>query len=166
MNHSSESSTIVELSSSDIALILPLNNTHVAETSLLDHDSLCALLEIAFFARGVAGGAVAFLIALDQNAAYDNPNFNWFKARRESFVYIDRIIVSAEARGQGLASRLYEELFAAASRAGHRRVVCEVNIAPPNPASLAFHAAIGFTAVGEAAIHNGSKSVRYLEKLL
>jgi predicted GNAT superfamily acetyltransferase len=81
-------------------------------------------------------------------------------------VYIDRIIVSAEARGQGLASRLYEELFAAASRAGHRRVVCEVNIAPPNPASLAFHAAIGFTAVGEAAIHNGSKSVRYLEKLL
>jgi predicted GNAT superfamily acetyltransferase len=45
-------------------------------------------------------------------------------------------------------------------------VVCEVNIEPPNLLSDAFHAAMGFDGVGQAAIHNGTKTVRYLEKIL
>jgi hypothetical protein len=40
-------------------------------------------------------------------------------------------------------------------------VVCEVNADPPNPASDAFHAALGFAAVGSAANHGGGKTVRY-----
>ena len=95
-----------------------------------------------------------------------NPNFNWFKEHRESFVYIDRIIVAASARGQGLARMLYGDLFGAAQQAGQDRVVCEVNIEPPNPASVAFHAAMGFAGVGQATIHNGTKTVRYFEKTL
>jgi predicted GNAT superfamily acetyltransferase len=166
MTSPDEFNEIADLFPTDVAVMLPLNNAHAAETSLLDHEDLSALLRIASHARGVGNGGLAFLIALDQDAVYDNPNFYWFKAHRESFVYIDRVIVSAQARGRGLASRLYRELFAAAGRAGHDRVVCEVNIAPPNPASLAFHAALGFTAVGEGSIYDGSKSVRYLEKLL
>ena len=45
-------------------------------------------------------------------------------------------------------------------------VVCEVNREPPNPASDAFHAALGFSEVGLAAIHGGSKTVRYLARAL
>ena len=66
------------------------------------------------------------------------------------------------ARGRGLAQRLYEELFDAARAAGHVRIVCEVNSSPPNPASDAFHARLGFTEVGAADIHGGAKTVRYL----
>jgi predicted GNAT superfamily acetyltransferase len=146
--------------------VLSLNNAHANETSMLDEDSLAALLAKAFYARGIDQGATAFLIALDRNAPYDNPNFAWFKASREAFVYIDRIIVAKSARGLGIARLLYEDLFAAAKQAGHTRVVCEVNIDPPNPASEAFHAAMGFAGIGEAAIHNGAKTVRYFEKLL
>jgi predicted GNAT superfamily acetyltransferase len=45
-------------------------------------------------------------------------------------------------------------------------VVCEVNSEPPNPASDAFHAAMGFTEVGRATIHQGRKTVRYLTREL
>jgi hypothetical protein len=161
-----EVSEIGDLSSLDAAIMLPLNNAHAEETSALDEGSLTALIDMAFYARGIDRGATALLIALDQNAAYNSPNFLWFKACRESFVYIDRIIISSAARGQGIARSLYEDLFAAAIQAGHDRVVCEVNIDPPNRVSEAFHAAMGFDAVGQATIHRVTKSVRYLERSL
>ena len=145
---------------------LSLNNTHAKETSLLDDAGLTALIDIAFYARGLDGGVTALLIALDEAAPYDNPNFNWFKQRFDRFVYIDRVIVDERARGHGIARMLYQDLFAAAKEAGHSRVVCEVNLTPPNPASDAFHAAMGFTAVGHAILYSGRKEVRYFEKIL
>ena len=150
----------------DTAIILSLNNEHAQETSTLDDSGLTALLDMAFYARGVDRGATAFLIALDHNASYGSPNFVWFQASRESFVYIDRIIVSSSARGQGIARLLYEDLFAVAKQAGHERVVCEVNIEPPNLVSEAFHRAMSFVEVGKATIHDGTKTVRYFEKKL
>ena len=128
--------------------MLPLNNAHAKETSALDDASLTALLDMAFYARGIDRGATAFLIALAHNAPYESPNYLWFKAARESFVYIDRIIVLSSARGRGIARLLYNDLFAAARTAGHDRVVCEVNIDPPNLVSEAFHATMGFQRVG------------------
>jgi hypothetical protein len=157
---------IRELEPVDAARMLPLNNAHASETSLLDEPGMLALLRHAFYCRGADGGATAFLIAFDQNAPYDNPNFNWFRQRYQQFLYIDRVIVADRARGAGLARRLYEDLFARAHQAGHTRVVCEVNIDPPNPVSDAFHVAMQFTAVGQAVIHDGAKTVRYLERVL
>ena len=146
--------------------MLKLNNANGRETSLLDEESMRALLDQACYARGFAGGATALLIALDQGAAYANPNFAWCQQRRESFVYIDRVIVAEAGRGRGLGRELYGDLFAAARRAGHDRVVCEVNLDPPNPASEAFYVAMGFRPIGEATIYEGKKTVRYFEKLL
>lgn len=157
---------ICNLSLLDTTAVLLLNNASAKETSALDEAGLKTLLDMAFYARGIDRGATAFLIALEHNAAYVNPNFMWFQASRESFVYIDRIIVSISARGQGIARVLYEDLMAAAKRGGHDRVVCEVNIEPPNPISEAFHVAMGFNAVGQATIHNGAKTVRYFKKML
>jgi predicted GNAT superfamily acetyltransferase len=158
--------TIHSLSLLDTTAILLLNNAIAKETSALDEAGLKTLLDMAFYARGIDRGATAFLIALEHNAAYVNPNFMWFQASRESFVYVDRIVVSISARGQGIARVLYEDLMAAARRAGHDRIVCEVNIEPPNPISDAFHLAMGFNAVGHATIHNGAKTVRYFEKMV
>ncbi len=119
----------------------------------------------AFLARR-AGNVSAFLLAFDQDADYDSPNYLWFRARHRRFVYIDRIVVAPAMRKQGLANRLYEDLFRTARRAGHDRIVCEVNTDPPNPASDAFHTALGFEEVGHASIHGGTKTVRYLSRSL
>jgi predicted GNAT superfamily acetyltransferase len=150
----------------DMAGVLALNNAHAYETSFLDASGISALLDHAFYCRGIDRGATAFLIALDQNAPYDNPNFNWFKRRYGSFVYIDRAIVAGAARGHGFATRLYEDLFTKVRNGRHGRVVCEINIDPPNLVSDAFHEAMGFTAVGRAIICSGKKEVRYFEKIL
>lgn len=145
--------------------MLELNNRHAEELSWLEPDGLSRLVAQAFYARRIAN-LDAFLIAFDQDADYESPNFLWFKARYPRFVYVDRIVVAPEARGRGHARRLYGDLFAQATQAGHEVVVCEVNSDPPNPASDAFHAALGFVPVGEARIHGGRKAVRYFARPL
>jgi predicted GNAT superfamily acetyltransferase len=141
--------------------ILALNNAHAMELSWLDAERLASLLGQAFYARGI-GEVDAFLLAFDQSAAYDNPNYLWFRERYPRFVYVDRVVVAPALRGRGYARRLYADLFDEARRAGHAIVVCEVNSDPPNPASDAFHAALGFSEVGRAAFHHRQKTVRYL----
>jgi uncharacterized protein len=110
--------------------------------------------------------ARAFLIAFDQNAAYDSANYLWFRQRLPRFVYVDRIVVAANHRGQGLARRLYEDLFERARAAGHQWIACEVNIEPPNPGSDAFHARLGFNEIGRATLAHNGKTVRYLTRRL
>jgi predicted GNAT superfamily acetyltransferase len=105
----------------------------------------------------------AVLVALDEtHPAYASPNYLWFRARQSRFVYVDRVVVAQSARGKGHARRLYADLIEQAKAAGHDCIVCEVNSEPPNPASDAFHEALGFRQVGLAAIHGGAKTVRYL----
>jgi predicted GNAT superfamily acetyltransferase len=148
---------------SDLAPILALNNAHAKELGPLTMDSLRRLLGMAMHVR-IAGAMDGFLIALDERAAYDSPNFLWFKARYARFAYIDRVVIAEVSRGRGLARQLYEDLFAAAS--GHSHVFCEVNYDPPNPGSDAFHAAMGFSEVGRATLADRGKSVRYLSRTL
>ena len=143
--------------------LLALNNAHAQELSWLEPERLEYLVSKAFLARRI-GDLDAFMLAFDQDAGYDSPNFLWFRARYPRFVYVDRIVVAASARGRGCARRLYHDLFEHALRAGHDRVFCEVNSSPPNPVSDAFHAALGFVEVGAAAV--GNRIVRYLSHAL
>lgn len=138
--------------------VLALNNAHAAELSLLDAGRLARLLDAAYMARTV-GDLDAFLLCFDQSSDYDSPNFLWFRERYPRFVYVDRIVVAGHARGRGLARGLYEELFARARADGHDLAACEVNLEPPNPASDAFHAALGFREAGRGGY--GDRTVRY-----
>ena len=145
--------------------VLALNNAHARELSWLEPERLQYLVSYAFLARRI-GALDAFLLAFDQDAPYDSPNFLWFRERIPRFVYVDRVVVATSARGRGLARTLYHDLFEQAAKAGHERVVCEVNSRPPNPESDAFHAALDFAEIGYASIHGGAKDVRYLSRAL
>jgi predicted GNAT superfamily acetyltransferase len=147
------------------AAMLALNNLHAEELSWLEPEQLAYLTSEAFFARRI-GHLDAFILTFDQDADYQSPNFLWFRARHPRFVYVDRVVVATHARGRGLARRLYEELFDAARTAGHALVTCEVNADPPNPASDAFHAALGFIETGSAKLDGGRKAVRYFVRNL
>jgi uncharacterized protein len=159
---------VIDLKSSaatrDDTALLKLNNAFSGETSELTLAKLQHMILASFMASAI-GRDDALLIAFDQDAIYDSPNFLWFKQRLTHFVYVDRIIVAAHARSRGLARSLYQTLFTACRLTGHTYVVCEVNIDPPNPASDAFHARLGFTEMGRAALANG-KTVRYLAHAL
>jgi predicted GNAT superfamily acetyltransferase len=145
--------------------LLALNNANARELSYLDWDKWRDMVGNAFAARAVEK-TQALMIVFDQAACYDSPNFLWFQNRLPRFVYVDRIVVADALRGRGVARRLYEELFIKARVAGHESVVCEVNKIPPNPASDAFHSRLGFAEMGQAQIHGGDKTVRYLQKRL
>ena len=156
---------ISRVSAGDEPAILALNNEHAAELSWLEPERLSFLLGEAFYARRI-GALEAFIMTFDQDADYDSPNFLWFRERYQRFVYVDRVVVAGAARGRGHARRIYEDLFNHVTRAGHTIVTCEVNAEPPNPASDAFHAALGFVEVGDAVIHGGKKAVRYYVRQL
>lgn len=142
--------------------VLRLNNEHIVETSALAMGDLSAMIDEAFLALQIGDGAGGFMLAFDRNAAYGSANFAWFRGRYESFVYVDRVIVAVDARGKGYARSLYDRLFDAARDAGIELIACEVNVEPPNPASHAFHAGMGFERVGRATLHGGDKVVSYM----
>ena len=147
------------------ANLLALNAAHETETSPLMPATLQQLLASSWH-LSLAGtdGQDGFLIALDDTSDHPGINFQWFKARLTRFVYIDRVIVSAAARGRGVARTLYDELFRRAAAEGVPMIGCEVNSDPPNPASDAFHERLGFAEVGRAALPGGTKLVRYLAR--
>jgi predicted GNAT superfamily acetyltransferase len=138
---------------------LALNAAFVEKLSPLTPARFEALRRAAFLAAR-AGDRAGFLLAFDEAAAYDSPNFLWFRERWPRFVYVDRIVIDPAARRGGHARALYAALFARAAASGRALVGCEVNSEPPNPGSDAFHVALGFRPAGEAAL--GDKRVRYL----
>ncbi len=144
--------------------LLALNNAHAEALTELSPSEWRRLLDQAFLVL-FAGEGDAFLVALDEGADYGSPNFLWFRGRFARFVYVDRVVVAAHARGRGLGRALYQTLIAHAGAAGHERIVSEVNSDPPNPGSDAFHAAMGFAVIGAATLSNG-KSVRYYARTL
>ncbi len=152
------------LTVADYPWVLALNQAHETETSPLDAAQLARMHRAAFCASAVESNA--FLLTFDAHADYASVNYQWFCTRQTDFVYVDRIIVSPAARGRGLARLLYADLFAAAAAASMRSVVCEVNSDPPNPASDAFHASLGFQLVGTATLPGSAKTVQYLQRLL
>lgn len=148
-----------------LAALLALNNDHAEELSYKTPEGFRELIAAASHVRAEPEG-LALIVAFHEGCAYDNPNFRWLKARFPRFTYIDRVVVSEQARGRGLARRLYAELAAETLRQGRERLVCEINAVPPNPQSDAFHAALGFSPVGEQHLGGRGKTVRYWAKEL
>jgi uncharacterized protein len=153
-----------ELTRADWPRLLALNLVSVRELSALDEGRLEWILSLAHSALAIEGEGelVAFALAIAPNTAYDSENYRWFAGRFERFLYLDRIAVAASMRRRGIASRLYEAMEAAA--APLERMVCEVNVHPPNPASLAFHVSRGYVEIGR--LSHGEKLVALLGKEL
>ncbi len=152
----------------DFSAILALNAAWVHFTSPLDEAALVELHRQAAYHRvaEVAGSLVGFLLAVGPGQPYESPNYRWFAARTEDFLYIDRVVVSGEHQGRGVGRALYDDVIAWARRHGVGRLVCEVNAEPPNPVSDAFHARFGFVEVGTQWVAGGTKRVSLRELAL
>ncbi len=146
---------------SDFPALLALNEESVAVLSPLDRPALASLHAQAARHRvaEIGGEVAAFLLVLREGADYASPNYRWFAANYDRFLYVDRVVVSRAHQGRGLGRRLYDDLFDWARREGFERIACEFDIEPPNEASRRFHAGYGFREVGSQRVAEGKKRV-------
>ncbi len=159
---------IRESTESDFEALLRLNAESEHFLSPLPLPRLQFLHGQAWYRRLIGRDEVVlgFMLAFREGADYDSPNYRWFAARYAQFLYIDRIVIGSIARGQGLAARLYEDLFTRARGEGITRITCEFDVDPPNEPSRRFHERFGFREVGRQRVAGGKKSVSLQELLL
>jgi predicted GNAT superfamily acetyltransferase len=146
--------TVRPLTPADLPRVLELNQGALPAVSPLGLEALERLVAQCSMALGVeapdgsatAGELAGFCLVLEPGADYGSGNYRWFSERYDSFVYLDRVVVDEAHRGQGLGRALYEEVEQLATAP---LFTLEVNLRPRNDGSLAFHAALGFTEVGQ-----------------
>jgi predicted GNAT superfamily acetyltransferase len=153
---------------SDFEVMLRLNAESENFLSPLSLPRLQLLHGQAWYRQAICveDAVLGFLLAFREGADYDSPNYQWFAARYREFLYIDRIVIGSAARGQGLAARLYQNLFTHARSQGIARITCEFDVDPPNEISRRFHARFGFYEVGSQRVAGGKKAVSLQEVLL
>ncbi|MDF1791190.1 MAG: GNAT family N-acetyltransferase [Thalassobaculaceae bacterium] len=158
--------TIRDAETGDYEALVELNNAAVPAVNALTVDDFAGFAGMADLFRviGPRGAAEAVLIALQPGKPYDSRNYRWFEREYDSFLYVDRVVVSEHRRGAGLGAALYEDFAAAGRRLGVGRLTCEVNLDPPNPGSLRFHERRGFRAVGTQ--EAGGKQVQLMSREL
>ncbi len=153
---------------SDLPAVLLLNDAAYPAVPISSVGELAELLAFDGFSFAVTDDAddrlIAFLIGLRPGAAYASENYRYFEARGSDYLYVDRIVVAEAARGRRVGQALYEAVIDLARVEGRTEVDCEVNLDPPNPGSLAFHARLGFERVGEQPTKGGSVTVALLVK--
>jgi len=141
---------------SDAAWVVAQNQANVPEVGPLDEERFAwyAANAPVIVVAEVDGRPAGFLVGFEQGSDYASPNYRWFAGRYDAFVYVDRVVVTDEARGRGVGRALYDHLVGWS--AGRHPVLCaEVNTQPPNPGSLAFHERYGFVEVGRQAPYAG-----------
>ena len=151
----------------DLVALVDLNNAAAPAVNRLPAPDLVRLVDAAAWARVVVAGdaVVGGLVALDgPGLDYESENYAWFSDRYDSFLYVDRVVVSTARRGAGIGSGLYRAMLGHAEDVGHRVVCAEVNVRPANPGSLRFHRRHGFQPVGEQDTKGGTVRVRMLAR--
>ena len=149
-----------------LAAILALNETAVPHVNRIDLEQMQWFAEhAAYFRVAVSGDALAgFLVGMRPGTSYESLNYRWFCDNYSDFAYIDRVVVAAHARRQGLAQRFYADFEQQSS--GVPVMTCEVNIQPPNDSSMHFHTQQGFRQVSSQHTDGGAKEVALLVKEL
>jgi predicted GNAT superfamily acetyltransferase len=146
---------VLDVNEADVDVLAPLDAARLRDLTALAHRA--DLIEVDDEHAG-------FVLVMGPGAAYDSPNYGWFSARYGAdFLYLDRIVIAQGFRRRRLGSLVYEEVERDAAARG--RLALEVNLEPPNHASLAFHRDRGYAEVGQRRDEAG-KTVSLLVKEL
>ena len=144
---------VLALNERNVELLAPLSVARLEELALVA--DRCDVVDV----DGAFGG---FVITFAPGTPYDSENYVWFSDRGGDFYYLDRIVLHEDFRRRGLGGFVYDELETVAK--AHGRMSLEVNLIPPNPASLAFHRSRGYVEVGQ--LGDDEHRVVLMEKLL
>ena len=144
----------------DMDFILNLNQNNMPAVSILSNDLFLKFLNISDYFKIIKNDEepVGFLIALLPNKPYESINYQWFNNHYNSFIYVDRIVVSNSNQNKGIGSYFYNDIKSKyINKVGH--LACEVNIKPLNQQSINFHKKFGFKEVGQQFSEENKKLV-------
>ena len=153
----------------DLAWLTTLNNSCLPAVNEMDEDGLWDIAEKAAYARilwddlGKGAEPLGVLTVLAPGVEHWSTYYAWVGERYDDFHYVDRVMVSEQARGRKTGELLYRDLFSF-SEGKAARILCEVNSIPPNPGSMRFHERIGFKPLER--VGDSSKEVQFYEYLL
>ncbi|WP_309712771.1 GNAT family N-acetyltransferase [Pseudolysinimonas sp.] len=144
----------------DLTAVVAINDAAYPAVPITPAEELVELIALSRLTLVVDDGEPAgFIVALAPGLDYASENYTWFSARSSDFLYVDRIVLAPRLQGQGVGPRLYAAVDDAARADGATEITCEVNVRPPNPGSLAFHARLGFIEVGRQQTKGGANEV-------
>lgn len=149
----------------ELDAVLAMNNAAGAGILPIDRERLEHHWHHATYFRvaEVDGQLTGFLIALAPDADYDSPNFLWFRDRYPDFIYIDRIVVAGDHRGEGLGRVFYADVQSFAE-VRSPRLACEVFVNAGNDLATIFHRSFGFREVGQQVLQRSGLRASYLVK--
>lgn len=155
-----------DLTPLDVPSMLALNNAAAPAVPASSEVELTELLRVSSFGFAAVSGEefLGFVVGFEPGIDYASPNYHYFENRGTDHLYVDRIVVAEAARGMRVGQTLYNRVVDLAIDQGRAEVTCEVNIEPPNPASLAFHSRLGFSEVDRQ--ENGYATVTLLVRPL
>lgn len=148
----------------DLPEILELNEAALPAVSSVNLNEMQHFLKIVdyFKTLKINNKVAGFLIALTPGKDYNSVNYKWFENNYESFMYVDRIVVTPTYQGHGFGTAFYNDLVNFSKR-NVPRITCEVNINPPNKESVLFHTKYGFKQVGTQFTEIGKKEVSLMK---
>jgi hypothetical protein len=149
------------LQADDVPAMWRINEEGLPGVGKVSEDALADLLALATLPLGVfvEDALVGFVLCLLPGTRYASPNYGWFNAHYDRFLYVDRIAVSTAHRDRQVGTLLYARVIEHAERY-QWPVAAEVSLQPPNPGSMRFHDRHGFTEVGT--LHHKQQSVTML----
>lgn len=157
------------LGESDLVAVFRLNADNYPAVQLLDEATMHWLL--AFDGRHLVavdpeGTVAGYLLAIPSASAYDDTEIHELRRRvTDPFHYICQVVIAPGRRGTGLGRALYAAVAETARGEGAMWLCCDVNLDPPNPASLAFHRRLGFADIESGTASNGF-TIAYLARRL
>lgn len=160
---------IRNLADPDRSAVLRINAQCQPSVASLDETELLRLMALPnhHLAAGHADRSLAgYALAFDSHAPYDGEEFEFFRAGTDGpFLYIDQVATQSGARRAGVGSALYDALEDLARSTDRHLLCCEVNIDPPNPGSMAFHASRGFSEAGVLRTRDGRRVALLIKRL-
>lgn len=146
---------------SDLDFLVNLNNECVPSVDPHNATSLTKVIEFCSHTMVASQDEkpLGCVMLMREDTDYASKNYAWHNTHNDQHLYVDRIIVSEQARGLGIGRKLYEFAIEAAT-ADNVPLTAEVNTLPNNPQSHAFHAALGFEIAGEIE-HEPGYAVRF-----
>ena len=147
----------------DLEFVLNLNQRNTPAVGDSSFETISYFLKVSEYFKMITIGEkpIGFLIALMPGKDYQSENYRWFNHKYNSFMYIDRIVISSKYQGRGYGKLFYNDLHRF-SKGKALKLACEVNTRPMNLQSIKFHDKFGFYEVGTQETENGKKKVSLL----